>query len=411
MPETQAGSHDEVTASVWFQPTFLKYAYVDPRSCREERQRVQAEDRGVYDGFMRQLESDGCRVGEVISQFNDRFGASRRVRAAREAKKKERCGSWSGWYDARLMIATALGAPEPKWINGSWWHDRDCPALEWVDSVEDVMQIPVPDWQRVPQFQKMLDSRDLWQKEYPEEPPSGFGITLDLTVPGRGLAQFVNYPSFVDLGIVFLGMTRFLTVLGSDAALARALMDLIFELTTGYTEFLLELKPERIEALCGFGGDATCLLSPQLYETYGLGWDARLFDFVRKTHQTPDDLPCNLHSCGPSGHLYDAWGRHPCQRNLTTLQTRLLPGEVKRLRDSLPNTQLELTLHPPHFDVVQADPSETRDVLRQSAKDAGFRNVHFTIAAVVHRPEDMGRVVTNLTACHETMEEIAMYGE
>ena len=38
------------------------------------------------------------------------------------------------WYDARFMIATALGAPEPEW-NGrtnSWWMDREKGAPQQV---------------------------------------------------------------------------------------------------------------------------------------------------------------------------------------------------------------------------------------------------------------------------------------
>src|SRR4030042_895657 len=74
-------------------------------------------------------------------------------------------------------------------------------------------------------------------------------------------------------------------------ALGEALMDKCCELSTSYTDFLLAIKPEKFEALCGFGGDGTCMFSPALYERYGAAWDARLFDYVRKTHGIPPALP------------------------------------------------------------------------------------------------------------------------
>jgi hypothetical protein len=304
------------------------------------------------------------------------------------------------------MIAIAMGAPEPRWMNGAWWHERAHYPLAKVESKAELARFAAPDWGKLDVVRRMLDSRARWQSERPDEPLAGLGLTWEMNIPGRDPACTFFYPSFVDLGVYLMGMTHFLTVLAGEPELANAFMDLCFELSTGYTEFLFGQKPERFEGLGGFGGDATFSLSPALYPRYGAAWDARLFDYACARHSLPADVPCNLHSCGASSHLYELWGRHPCSRNITTLQTRLLPGEVKRLRQSLPNVQLELTLHPPQFELATATPDQVRDVLLASARDAGLRDAHFGFIAGVRRPEGLPQLMRNLQACSEAMEEI-----
>ena len=185
--------------------------------------------------------------------------------------------------------------------------------------------------------------------------------------------------------------------------MADALMKLCFELSTSYTEFLLALEPAPFEGLCGFGGDATFFLSPALYERYSAAWDGRLFDYVRARHSLSATAPCNLHSCGASSHLYGPWASHPCRDNITAVQTRLVPGRVGHLRASLPRTQLELTLHPPEFDLAGAEPAAIRGVLRRSAVDAGSQDAHLGFIAAVHRPEDLPRLARNVQVVLQEM--------
>ena len=88
------------------------------------------------------------------------------------------------------------------------------------------------------------------------------------------------------------------------------------------------------------------------------------------------------------------------------MQTRLIPGQVRKLRASLPNALLQLTLHPPHFDVASASPDGLRDVLWNSALDARHGDVHFDIYAVVHRVEDLWKVERDLQVCGAVLSEI-----
>jgi hypothetical protein len=352
----------------------------------------------------------GLAVADAAHQFNTRFGSPRRASHPTPGPPSRPPSTWPGWYDSRDMIALALGAHEPRWINGAWWHDRNTHALDGVNTLADVKRIPLPNWPQTPMVQRMLAARERWHQEHPEEAPPGLGITCPIEVPGRGCLESIAYPSFVDLGVYLVGLTRFLTWLGGDPEVAEALLETFFRLSTTYVDFLFSLQPRPVEMLCGFGGDATCMLSPPLYRRYGAAWDQRLFDHFQRVYQTPENLPCNLHSCGASGHLYEEWGQHPGRENITTVQTRLLPGQVKRLRESLPYTRLELTLHPPHFDPATATPEELVAVLLESARDAGFSNLGFTLFMAVHRPEQLARAAANIQAAEQAMEEVERNG-
>lgn len=403
--------HNEVTAGICLETTWRRRTTPSPFASEEERAAAARENEESHNALVQELESQGCRPDRRVAEFNDRYGTPRRLKEFRDAAEPESEGRWPGWFEVRDMIAVALGANEPEWLNGSWWHDRRRHALDWVDSASDVRQIAVPDWGGVPAVKEMLDARQKWHDTHPDEPVSGFKISYRLNVPGGSpAARSVNYPAFVDVATYLMGMGKFLAILGGDVELADALMDKCFELSTGYTDFLLSVKPEKLEALCGFGGDGTCMLSPDRYQRYGAAWDARLFEYVRAAHGAPADLPCNYHSCGPSGHLYEQWGAHPCHANLSTMQTRFLPGQVKRLRENLPNVQLELTVHPQHYDVARAEPSEVKQMLQESARDAGFRDVHFTIFAVAHQPSHLSALDANVQALGEAMDEISREG-
>ena len=199
---------------------------------------------------------------------------------------------------------------------------------------------------------------------------------------------------------------RFFEVLACDPALSDALMDKCLDLCTSYIDSLIGLEQVRIEALANFGGDCSSLLSPKMYEQYGIGWDAKMFHRVTKTHSLPADLICKLHSCGPSTHLYDIWGRHPHNANIVTMETRLMPGTVEKLRENLPHTFLTLTFHPDTFDITTADRKQLRKVLVESAESAERRDAHFYFMAPVHEPRDLKKLQCSVSAAYETMSEI-----
>ncbi|OPZ25918.1 MAG: Uroporphyrinogen decarboxylase (URO-D) [Lentisphaerae bacterium ADurb.BinA184] len=399
--------HNEITASLWVQYAWGAHEGPNPAAWRSAAAWDAARQAAASAGEARlaEVRRAAPALEETVRALHERFGAKRRVSEQREKRGAVPPSTWPGWYEPRDVIAIALGASEPVWMNNMWWHDRHRYPLAAVASAAELARLKIPDWPRTDVVRRMLDSCERWRKERPDDPPARFAqIWENLPVPGRGEVPAICYPSCVDLGIYLMGATRFLTILGGEPALADAFLELCFDLSVSYTEYLLSLRPEPFAGLCGFGGDATFFLSPPLYERYSAAWDARLFEHVRPRHALPADAPCNLHSCGASAHLYGSWARHPCRANITAVQTRLIPGTVGRLRDALPNTELELTLHPPEFDLTTAEPDAVRAVLRQSAAEAGCRDVHFAFIATVQRPEGLARLARN---AETVLEEIA----
>jgi hypothetical protein len=398
------------TARIHFEPTWITIPSPNPRDTIEVMRRQVEAGHAARAAARREMEGRGSCIYRLVSAFNEQYGETAARRAASAAGLMPG-GGWN-WYDARFMIAECLGAPEPQWNleSASWWQDHEH-HLQWVQTAADVSRIAVPDWRKAAPVAHMLEAHERWVQAFPSD--SGWNAVWYMTLPsgrcspeGGEPVAGIGYPSFVDLGIFLLGVTNFLTIVGGDEEMADALMDKCFELSTSYVEFYLTIHKSRWEAMLGFGGDMSCLLSPRLYERYGIGWDARLFDFVRRHHDVPATLPCNMHSCGPSPHLYNIWGRHPHRDNIVTIQTRLLPGQVERLRQSLPTTFLELTIHPQHFDLAGVQPGEVKRVLVETARDAGWRDVSITIFAVAHTPENLPALEANILACDEAMQEV-----
>jgi len=109
------------------------------------------------------------------------------------------------------------------------------------------------------------------------------------------------------------------------------MLDFCFDLSTSYTEFLHNFyKIDNFNGLSSFGGDFSCMLSPGLYKEYAMGFDMRL---VKRY----GNLFCNLHSCGPSWHLYDVWATYPNKKKIVLMQTRYVRGRMKKLREALPD--------------------------------------------------------------------------
>ncbi len=410
--------HNEVTSSFWVQPSFLPNKSQNALYLPVQQAWYTAEEWPQIQQVLRQAESEPwgsslVAVQEAGAAFHETYGTPRCVRQA-EARKlrapQSRQSTWprTGFHGADEMIAITLGGSGPSKIGGLWWNDREHPPLAWVESPEDVAKLRVSDWGSLESVQRMLQSRQQWQRDHPEEPLARLVGIGDLPVPGQDPVPCLSYSAFVDVGMYLMGMTHFLTILGGEPKTADALMDLCFELVTSYTDFLIheESEPVPFSGLGGFGGDGTCMFSPVLYDRYGAAWDDRLFKHVQTRYGLADDAPANLHSCGPSSHLYDKWGAHPRNRNIAVMQTRLIPGTVAQLRANLPQTQLELTFHPPHFDVLNATPDELRDVLWSSARDAGYQDVYLNLFAVVHRAEDLAKAQRNLEAAKAVMSDI-----
>lgn len=402
-------TRNEITAGLWLQYTWFHHDGPNPLTwlSADEWEAHKREEAAAWQSLAEEVRSVAPTLDASMNALHSRFGTPALVREQRAQQAAIPRSGWPEWLEPRLVIAIALGAPEPTWMNNLWWHDRTHYPLEHIETVAELARLPIPDWPGVEIVQRMLERMACWQRERPHDPPARLAQIYDnLVVPGQGEIASICYPSYVDLGLHLMGATRFFEVLAGEPELGDAFLDFCFELSTSYTDFLLSLRPEPFVGLLGFGGDATFFLSPPLYARYGAAFDARLFDYVRARYNMPAAMPCNLHSCGASAHLYAHWAQHPCRENITCMQTRLIPGTVGRLRAALPATQLELTLHQPQFNLADAEPPAIRAIIRESAIEAGGCNCSFGFIVGIHRPEDLPRLTRNLAVVLEEMEAL-----
>ena len=141
-------SVNRVTAGVALVQTRLPKIAPDPREGVDELRR---QDRAYRESHhaAQQLESiNNGDINRAIKELRNRFGlrypimsenngAHGRVRSSKSGGSDSsvnengcngsRSGSGWAWYDARYMIAAALGAPRPVWdgVTQSWWMDRE----------------------------------------------------------------------------------------------------------------------------------------------------------------------------------------------------------------------------------------------------------------------------------------------
>ncbi|MCM8816794.1 MAG: hypothetical protein NC913_04700 [Candidatus Omnitrophica bacterium] len=246
--------------------------------------------------------------------------------------------------DPRHVCAMAYGAGQPRWIEeeSMFWFDRTNPPLRWADSIEYVRSLKVPVWQDQILIRKMIEYNEKLAKRN-KYPHSEEFVVWHREFNGKKVC-FAVFFTFIDIGHFLWGTEDFFVTLASNPELGYAMLEFCFKLSTSYTEFLHNFYGiKQFNGISSFGGDFSCMLSPALYEKYAMGFDLKLV-------QKYGDLFCNLHSCGLSVHLYDVWAKYPNREKIVFMQTRYVRGAMKKLKEALPHTHLQITLHPPQFD-------------------------------------------------------------
>ena len=272
----ETGNCKEVLCYVWMPGMMLTWVtlpHPDPRTSVEAMRQRAAENPRVQEEVVRAIEAQGSGLFKVVEAINAELSVPKALRVPPAAmpwwKKFEHEVRWN-WYGAQEVIAECLGAPEPAWDerSSSWWQDHEH-HLTWVQSAADVARIEVPDWKNTASVAKMWAAYERWNQAFPDRPA---------VVGGPG------YSSFADMGPYVVGTSRFFTILGGEPEFADALMDKCLELSWSYAEFIRSLRPVETEGVkqVGLGGDTMCLLSPRLYEKYGIGSDIRLFEYFKK---------------------------------------------------------------------------------------------------------------------------------
>ncbi len=304
-------------------------------------------------------------------------------------------------YDGRTVCSVAYGAQRPVWDGRtrSYWHDRSYVPWAWVETVKDVSSIKVPDWSSIPMVQENI-------KKY-EEVRSKTKYTLEANTRIQWSELRFTHPytkksyafnttmSFVDLGAFLFGDTRFLETSLSDVDLTKALMEKCFEVTVSYRDYVNKMYGLKVKGMASFGGDYSFMFSPDMYREYAMAYDAMRVERY-------GDLPCNLHSCGASSHLYEIWGTYPNKDNIVLMQTRGIEGKLKELRSSLPNTFLQITIHQPQFDFEEESVENIVKLVWHYAEEAGFKDLHLTV--IVSKTND--DVERNIRAFYKVIDEV-----
>jgi len=303
-------------------------------------------------------------------------------------------------HDPRIVTAVAYGASYPIWDSaiGSFWPVQEPPVWEWVKTVADVEKIQLPDWENNRLIQEMqLKHQEMQSKtryQFDSEQVSFNELPFKNPNTGRTF-RFCMFMTFIDLGGYLLGSTRFMELLALDHELARALMKKCFQISASFSDFMRSTFDQHQTGFASLGGDNACMLSPEMYREYAIAFDSMVIEKC-------GNLPCNLHSCGPSPHLYEIWTEYDNIDNIVLMQTRAVPGETKRLRQALPDTYLMITMMAPQIDFENEQPSHINDLVWQFAHDAGYRDLQ--ISAFISRPGD--KTDRNVRAFYNAIEAV-----
>lgn len=308
-------------------------------------------------------------------------------------------------YDGRVLAASAFGGKKPGWdpLTACYWWDKSDSVWGAIDDPGEIVKIKVPDWENNPLVNETLD-------RYEKEKNSPCYQTGKVCFPWT-MAEFcdprdntayhlLEYMSAVDLAPFLYGDTNFFSILLSDEALAFAITEKCYEISTSYAEYMqkhlgLEGKPN---GWGNIGGDYSTILSPALYEKYCRPQDHKRTEYCKKAGMNA----INLHSCGKSDHLYTIWADYPEMADIKIMQTRGIPGRLARLRECLPDTWIQWTLHQPQCDFENISPDEVEKVLSSYAAAAGYENLEFT-AIVAQTGENTD---CNINAFYQTIERI-----
>jgi len=302
-------------------------------------------------------------------------------------------------HDGRLICATAFGAPYPTWdtVASTWWVDPDQNAWDGIRDVSDVEQISIPDWATHPMVRQMAAKWEEFRGKVDADTAADtpIGTAFPWRNPATGDEyRFSHFISFIDMGQNLMGAMRFFEVLAGDPEMAAALLAKCFAISSSYAAFMDNMYGRTRRGFCSMGGDNSCLLSPDMFRRYGMGFDKRVMD---ECH----GLPCNLHSCGPSKHLYEVWAEYPRRETIVLMQTRAMPGAMKALRASLPCTHVQLTIHQPQIEFERETPDRVRELVWEFAEAMDFRDV--TISVLVSWVND--RVKENIRAFQAALHE------
>ena len=155
------------------------------------------------------------------------------------------------------------------------------PALQ---SIEDVGKLKVPHPAEIPAVQRVVEFGDYFLRQLDGQIP--------VSVP-------VPIMPFTDAAMI-RGDTGFIYDLVDNPQEAKHLLEIAVETEIRVVKYVRErlglCEPDTI----GMADDATCYLSPQLYEEFAAPYERMAIDALSKSGKTS-----SVHLCGPSMHLLE----------------------------------------------------------------------------------------------------------
>jgi len=305
-------------------------------------------------------------------------------------------------YDGRIVVSGFFGGKRPGWEkkSGCYWIDRTRGALGDIGSVSDIVKIKIPNWDDSPLVNETFerfeqDKSSRYYKEGKVDSPWTYETFFD---PRTGAEyKMIGFMCVVDLAPFLYGDTEFFTAMIEDEDFTFALLDKCYEISTDYTSYMAKRFGINTSDMgwSTMGGDYSCVLSPELYEKY-----IKPYDLQRMGE---NNLNCiNLHSCGASSHLYGVWGKYPHRESILVMQTRGIEGKLAHLRECLPYTLIQLTMHQPQCDFENIPAQAVEKMIRAYAEEAGYDNLEVN-AIVVQKGSNTDR---NIEAFCKTVDEI-----
>ena len=306
-------------------------------------------------------------------------------------------------HDNRNIIAVAFGAPYPEWnaVSSSFRLTNGERPWKHISSVAEVETISLPNWNENILVRENQTKWKAYQTKVGKE--KARAANLNWTESSwwdprhRRTYRFSSLASFLDLGAFLMGETVFLAILAADPELALALLRKIFAISADLMNFMCQLYERPCTSWGSLGGDNSCLIGPDLYRDYVMAYDAL-------ARQRLGNLPRNLHSCGASRHLYEVWAEYREKEEIVLMQTRAIPGGIKQVRESLPHTYVQLTIHQPQVDFERASPDEVRHLVWELSEALDFRDLSLTVIVTEMTPQ----CKANILAFHEAIAAVNM---
>lgn len=202
---------------------------------------------------------------------------------------------------------------------------------------------------------------------------------------------------FLDIGPYLSGHTDYFMKLSYDSDYAEAMVDKCYEIGDSYFEFRKKFSraPSGFEKGISMGADYTCILSPDMFDKYCLKHDTMQVEKF-------GNIPSNFHSCGASSHLYKNLANYVNKDKIVLMQTRGVVDKTNILRESLPDTFLDITILQPQFDFAYAKQDEIQNLVEDYAKAAGYKNLGLKVA--IHQNSD--NLLKNMEVFCKTVDEI-----